>query len=37
MLRWPDGSMEDYIGTVFGKMEYWLDRPEIEVREVDDS
>jgi hypothetical protein len=30
MLRWPDGRLEHYIGTVFGKMEYWLDRPEIE-------
>lgn len=34
MLRWPDGRLEDYIGTVFGKMEYWLDRPEMQVAHI---
>jgi hypothetical protein len=34
MLQWPDGTIEHYIGTAFGKMEYWLDRAEIEVAAV---
>lgn len=29
MIRWPDGRLDHYVDTVFGKMEYWLDRPEI--------
>jgi hypothetical protein len=33
-LRWPDGRIEEYIGTVFGKMEYWLDRTDLELRSV---
>jgi hypothetical protein len=34
MLRWPDGRIEHYVGTVFGKMEYWLDRSEIELARI---
>jgi RES domain-containing protein len=34
MLRWPDGRVEPYFQTVFGKMEYWLDRPEIQLARV---
>lgn len=35
MLRWPDGRLEDYFRTDFGKMEYWLDRPELLVASIE--
>jgi len=35
MLSWPDGTLEHYIETVVGKMEYWLDRPELEVASIE--
>jgi hypothetical protein len=35
MLRWPDGRLEEYSGTLFGKMEYWLDRPELQLAPIE--
>ena len=29
------GNRECYVDTVFGRMEYWLDRPKLDVRPVD--
>jgi hypothetical protein len=37
MLQWPDHGLEEYSRTVFGKMEYWLDRPELQLAYIDDE
>lgn len=34
-IHWPKGTMQEYFATPFGKMEYWLDRPEIGVAEIE--
>jgi len=34
MIVTPDRGMEHYIDTVYGKMEYWLDRADIEIAKI---
>ena len=35
MLRWPYSHLEEYSGTLFGKMEYWLDCPEFQLAHIE--
>ena len=37
MFVWPDGSMDQYIRTPFGKMEYWLDRADLSVAPIEED